>query len=220
MRFEAQIAPQVDRLSRGLRALHHLGGRPLAGRSRRRARPSTRRRAASSPSCSTPSPAERGVGGAGAHPAVPRPVGRRQDASDPRAAHRRASRRQGLLRLRADDAGRRQLRRLLPAPPRQLAGEALRPRPGRRERACPPHQPAGRRQGRARSGRAREAARGQAQRRAARQAGAGARRRDRRRAQVRRPEPRHQHRARAALSAALATRASTSACASTSTAAS
>ena len=41
------------------------------------------------------------------------------------SAHRA---RQGLFRLRADDAGRRQLRRLLPAPPRALAGEALRPR--------------------------------------------------------------------------------------------
>ena len=47
-----------------------------------------------------------------------------------------ASRRQGLLRLRADDAGRGQLRRLLPAPAGRLAGEALRPRPRRRERAA------------------------------------------------------------------------------------
>ena len=40
--------------------------------------------------------------------------------------------RPGLLRLCADDAGRGQLRRLLPAPPGGLAGEALRPRQGRR----------------------------------------------------------------------------------------
>src|SRR6266702_2484540 len=53
---------------------------------------------------------------------------------------------------------------------RSSAGEALRPRPGRRERARPPHQPSRGRQGRARPRGAREAARSQAQRGPARQA--------------------------------------------------
>ncbi len=138
-----------------------------------------------------------------AHPAVSRPVRRRQDPPDPGAAHLGAPRRQGLFRLRADDAGRGQLRRLLPAPADQLAREALRSRRRRRERAGPPHQPPGRRQGRARARQARETAGRQARRRPARQDGAQPRRRHRRRAEIRRAEPRHQHRARAALPAAL-----------------
>ena len=67
-------------------SIHHLGGRPLACRpGRRQGHP--RARAAQVRRAARCRHGGARLRGAGAHPAVPRPVRRRQDAPDPRAAH-------------------------------------------------------------------------------------------------------------------------------------
>ena len=145
----AQSYAESDRLSAAVRALHHVGGRPLAGRPcRRRGRP--RAGAAQVRRAAGRGHRRSRRRRPGPHTAVSRPIRRRQDPSHSRPAHVFAPRRQGLLRLCADDARRRQLCRLLPAPADQFAGKALRSRPGRRKRARPPHQPPGQRPRRAR----------------------------------------------------------------------